>query len=174
MLSTLVAKFTTMKKLIALVGLSLSLAGCANLSTQEKTIDLNLTGDMLFSGANTLQMPVNTSSESLAQEVDVVAKDLAEIGVSTATIELTGDQAAITESLLLQIVSNNQEMTTLGTLSPLPEGTKFDLQLAEEIDLLPYLKDEGATWVLDLNLTEDFLEQMQVKGQLVITIKYSN
>jgi hypothetical protein len=163
-----------MKKLIALLGLSLSLAGCADLSTQEKTINLNLTGEMLFSGANTLQMPVATSAESLAQEVNVVANNLSAIGVGKAIIELTGDQAAITESLLLQIVSNNQEMTTLGTLSPLPNGTKFELRLAEEIDLLPYLNDEGATWVLDLNLTEDFLDEMQVKGKLALTIKYSN
>ena len=163
-----------MKKLIALLGLSLSLAGCADLSTQEKTINLNLTGEMLFSGANTLQMPVVTSAESLAQEVNVVANNLSAIGVGKAIIELTGDQAAITESLLLQIVSNNQEMTTLGTLSPLPNGTKFELRLAEEIDLLPYLNDEGATWVLDLNLTKDFLDEMQVKGKLALTIKYIN
>jgi hypothetical protein len=119
-------------------------------------------------------MPVATSAESLAQEVNVVANNLSAIGVGKAIIELTGDQAAITESLLLQIVSNNQEMTTLGTLSPLPNGTKFELRLAEEIDLLPYLNDEGATWVLDLNLTEDFLDEMQVKGKLALTIKYIN
>ncbi|MCA1752185.1 MAG: hypothetical protein LC670_10415 [Flavobacteriales bacterium] len=83
-------------------------------------------------------------------------------------------QAAITESLLLQVVSNNKSLVTAGTLSPLTEdAASLDLNVAEDIDLMPYLSDEGCTWVLDLNLSEDFMDEMTVNGTLTLRVEYS-
>ncbi len=154
--------------------LLLVFTGCAKLSTETKTIDLQLSGDMLFSGANTLQMPVQTTTQSLAGTLNLEESQLKNIGLNKATIRLTEEQKAITESLLLQIVSANNEMLSLGTLNPLPEGTEFELNLAEEVDLLPYLNDEDATWVLDLNLSEDYMDEMKVSGQLELNVNYKD
>ncbi|MGB0178214.1 MAG: hypothetical protein ACPF9D_13690, partial [Owenweeksia sp.] len=87
--------------------LLLVFTGCAKLSTETQTIDLQLSGDMLFSGANTLQMPVQTTTQSLAGSLNLEENQLKNIGLHKATIRLTEEQKAITESLLLQIVSAN-------------------------------------------------------------------
>ncbi len=128
---------------------------------------------MLFSGANTLQAPMQQSTTTLMKEANVVDAELEAVGVDGVTIKLSENQRAIMESVLLQIVSDNNEMITLGTMSPLPDGTTFDLKLAEDIDLLPYLKDQGATWVLDANLTEDHMDLMQVQAHIAITLNYT-
>jgi hypothetical protein len=41
------------------------------------------------------------------------------------------------------------------------------------MDLLPYLKDEGMAWVLDLNLTEDHMDMMRAKGEVKLNIEYT-
>jgi len=142
------------------------------MSSAEQTLSLELTGEMLFSGANTLSMQANTSAISLAEGLNIEAEKLVSVGVLEAIIELDAEQKQITESLLLQIVSDQEEMTTIGTLSPLPEGNAFSLNLANEMDLLPYLKDEGTTWVLDLNLSEDYMGEMIVPAELNLVINY--
>lgn len=137
-------------------------------------MELRLSGDMLFEGSNTLQMPAEMSPAKIAEKLSVEVKNLKKIGVSKASLSMRDDQAAITESLLLQVVSNNKSLVTAGTLSPLTEdASSLDLNVAEDIDLLPYLSDEGCTWVLDLNLSEDFMDEMTVNGTLTLRVEYS-
>jgi Neuraminidase (sialidase) len=163
-----------MKKLWALALLGITLAGCQEVKTEQTTLPLSLSGEMLFSGANTLQMPAENDLETLAQSLQIGKEQITDIGVAKAQIMLTDAQAQITESLLLQIVSNQQELTTIGTLNPLPEANTFSLSLAEEIDLKPYFSDDAPpTYVLDLNLSEDFMDEMVVKGELTLDINYN-
>jgi hypothetical protein len=71
-------------------------------------------------------------------------------------------------------VSNNHSLITVGTLSPLTQDpVSLDLNVAEDIDLMPYLADEGCTWVLDLNLSEDNMDKMTVNGTLNLSVEYA-
>lgn len=150
------------------------LSGCQTTSVNNNiTIPLELKGEMLFEGSNTLQMPATTTPDALAIALSVDEENLKKIRVSKASFEIPEGAAEISESLLLQIVSNQQDLITIGTLSPLPEGSSFELQLAEDMDLLPHLKDEGCTWVLDLNLSEDLMDDLTVAGSLLLEIHYS-
>ena len=152
-----------------LIGL---LLGCAKTTSVEKEISTTVSGEMLFSGPNSLQGPVALDPAALAEELSISPDDLKRIRVSGIQITLSDEQAAISESLLLQIVSNNNEMTSLGTLSPLEKGTTFELNIAEESDLLPFIQDEGATWVLDVNLSEDIMDEMKATADIQITINH--
>lgn len=148
--------------------------GCTNTSSVEKSITTTVTGEMLFSGPNSLQAPVANSPNSMAEELSIPASDLSSIEISGIQISLADEQASIAESLLLQIVSNNHEMTALGSLSPLENGLSFELNLAEETDILPFIEDEGATWVLDVNLSEDIMDEMKATAELKLMINYKN
>jgi hypothetical protein len=154
-----------------LIGL---LLGCAKTTSVEKEISTTVSGEMLFSGPNSLQAPISIDPKTLAEEFSIASEDLYSIGVTTISISLDGEQAAIAESLLLQVVSDNNEMTALGTLSPLENGTSFELNVAEETDLLPFIQDDGATWVLDVNLSEDIMDEMRAEVNLKLTINHKN
>ena len=150
------------------------LIGCGPTTSVEKDISTVVSGEMLFSGPNSLQAPVSLSPASLAEDLSIQQDDLKSIGLSDIQVTLAEEQAEIAESLLLQIVSNNNEMMALGTLSPLEKGTNFTLNVAEETDLLPFIEDEGATWVLDVNLSEDIMDEMKATVDLKITINHKN
>jgi len=154
--------------------LLLLIAGCTSTTSVEKSVTTTLSGEMLFSGPNSLQAPVSTTVEELASDLEIDAADISSAGVSAIQIRLSDEQAGMAESLLLQIVSNNNEMVSLGAISPLEDGTSFDLNVAEEINLLPFMKDEGATWVLDVNLSEDIMDEMKATADLTLTINYKN
>ena len=163
-----------MRKIGILLLLLVFAFGCAKTHSTQKEISTTVSGEMLFSGPNSLQAPLSISALTLAEELKIDPSKLKRIGVTDIQISLAEDQVALAESLLLQIVSNNNEMTSLGTLSPLTNGTTFDLQVAEDIDLLPFLEDEGATWVLDVNLSEDIMEEMQASASLNLSVNYKN
>lgn len=163
-----------MKKLALNLLTVVLMIGCTSTTTVDKTIAMEVTGEMLFTGPNSLQAPVSTSMDGLAEELGTAPSDIKSIGVSAIQITLDSVQAAISESLLLQIVSNNNEMEALGTLSPLGDGNSYSLNVAEEVNLLPFLKDDGATWVLDVNLSEDIMDEMKASAELSLTIKHKN
>ncbi|MCZ4410476.1 hypothetical protein O3Q51_16790 [Cryomorphaceae bacterium 1068] len=135
-------------------------------------MDLALSGDMLFEGANTLQFSGESQLEVITSELNINSEALESALVSSAILTLDDPTRAITESLLLQIVSDNNELITIGTLSPLPEGNKMTLSLAEEPAILNYLKDEGTTWVLDLNITEEHMDEMNISAAVSLNVDY--
>jgi hypothetical protein len=150
----------------------LILAACSpNLTQMEIDKNLLLEGEMLFEGANTLIMANDSDLITLIEEAGLETNQVESVGLSQAKITLSSSDKSMAESLLLQIVSDNNELITLGTLSPLPEGAILALTLAEEIDLKPYLEDTGCTWVLDLNINSD-LDAMAVKANLKLIINY--
>jgi hypothetical protein len=69
-------------------------------------------------------------------------------------------------------VSDNKELVTIGTLNPLPEAAQLSLSLAQNTSILPYLKDKGTTWVLDLNIAEDYMDEMVVNAKLKLSVDY--
>ncbi len=150
------------------------ISACTSTVNTEKRITTTVSGEMLFSGPNSLQGPVSTTVDALAGDIGIEPSDISNVGISAIQISLSEEQAEMAESLLLQIVSDNNEMVALGTLSPLQGGTTFDLNVAEEINLLSFMKDEGATWVLDVNLSEDIMDEMKATADLTLSINYKN
>lgn len=163
-----------MKRLSTFSIFLLLLFGCSPTEQNDDVqLYLEMRGDMLFEGSNTLQMPSVTSLEALAKEAGTEVSKLKKIGVRGAAIQINGEYAAITESLLLQVVSDNKSLVTVGTLSPLSEDEEQRLSHAEDVDLLPYLKDPGATWVLDLNISEDHMDELYIEGTVQLSISYT-
>lgn len=156
---------------ILLSGLMMS---CAKTTSTEKAILTVLSGDMLFSGPNSLQASIDISATALAEDLNISASSLKSVDVSGIHISLNEQQASLAESLLLQVVSDNNEMTALGTLSPLNSGMDFDLKVAEEVDILPFLQDQGATWVLDINLSDDVMDRMEATAEILLTLNYKS
>lgn len=146
---------------------------CATVEQAEHSIEISLDGEMLFSGANTFQTPMMISEADLLKAANLPSSQIKSLGVKSVEVMLDSTQRAIMESVLLQVVSDNQEMISVGTKSPLPSGTNFELSLAEEIDLLPYANDKGATWVLDANLTEDYMDAMSINARINLLINYT-
>lgn len=134
----------------------------------------SLTGDMLFEGSNTLQAAADISADDVARDVGTTPEKLKKIGVAEAALTLDKGAGSITESLLLQIVSDKNSLATVGTLSPVTGAGSLKLNLSESIDLLPYLRDEGTTWVLDLNISEDYMDEMTVKATLTFRTEYKD
>ncbi len=163
-----------MKSPLFLFFAALLVSACAETAVDESfETSLALTGDMLFEGSNTLQAAAALTPDQVAEHAGTATKNLKKIGVAEAVMRMDDAQAKITESLLLQIVSDNNNLATVGTLSPLPASGMLKLNVSERIDLLPYLNDQGATWVLDLNLTENHIEDMTVNGQITFRTEYN-
>lgn len=127
---------------------------------------------MLFDGANTLQAPAAITIESLSKMVGVKAEAIKKVGVKKAQVEILKNQVPMVESLLLQVVSNNNSLITVGTLSPVDKQGLLTLSLAEEIDVYPYLKDEGCTWVLDANIATDDAIDLSLAGILGLEVYF--
>jgi hypothetical protein len=123
---------------------------------------LELSGSMLFAGANTLQADASAELSSIMSKSQVEEGSLEAVKVSSVTISVRDDQRDLFESFLLQIVSDQNDLVTIGTLSPLPDANTFSLSMAEETDVLKYLKDKGATWVLDANFSQDYMDELSV------------
>jgi hypothetical protein len=158
--------------LSALLAILLSACG-PSYTTAPANVELMLSGEMLFEGSNSLQYDGGSQLADLAEEIGTDISQIKNVSVSNVIIALDDASRRITESLLLQVVSDNQELVTIGTLNPLPEGNQLTLSLAEDTSILPYLKDSGTTWVLDLNITEDHMDELILKGKLKLSVDYT-
>lgn len=151
------------------------LYGCSQINEKEiESKAISLSGDFLFSGPNTLQsseilsLPPYVEELGIDGEENIVAVYPASITVSFANAE----EAANIESILLQIVSDDLEMTSVGTLSPMPEGqVQVQLNVSPELDLLPYLGDPSTVVIADVNLKED-MDALSIDMQMNLKFKY--
>lgn len=164
-----------MKRFVLFVILGLSLQSCQTKSEiNEQKLQVTLQGEMLFEGANTLQAAAKDYLVKLEESSGVPAKQWTALYIESIEVNFPEEETTKPESLLFQIVSNDQEMVSLGTLSPVPDGQKnYMIPVAAEApDLLPYFEDKGLTWVLDLNLAADHLDPLKVEGLLSFRIEY--
>ncbi len=168
----ILAKTNFMKKLLFAFAVVLLFVSCTNTQHAEKEIPLQFSEEMLFEGANTLQMPANMRLEDLAASLDIPVENILSIGVSAASINVTDEQNASLESLLLQVVSDQHALISIGTLSPVENAGSLSLSIAEEVDLLPYLKD-NCTYVLDVNIANEDISALMLQGELTLDILYS-
>ncbi len=166
-----------MKRLphVLMMSFILLLASCSNDAVHEGiAIEVNFSEEMLFEGSNTLQMKALSTPEALATAAGTTPDKLKQVVISKAVLRMAPEAASTTESLLLQMVSDNQGIKTMGTLSPLTDAATLQLSLSEKPDVLPFLKDAGATWVLDLNLSADRDDELNVLGTITLNVIYKN
>lgn len=162
-----------MRKYLIWAVLPLFMACQSTVSNSDQSVSFAVSGDMLFEGPNTLQGEGSLDLVTLAENIGAEPTAIKSVKASAAKVALENPQQAITESLLLQIVSNNMDLKTVGTLSPVPAEGILQLNMAQDLDLLPYMEDEGMTWVLDLNLSEDHMDVMKAKGDIALVIEYT-
>ena len=159
--------------LLAIALIAIVLTSCSSKETKEFVASpVELSGDFLFEGPNTLQAENPIKGKHIYDQTGVKPPEIRSLTPKKAEVEFTNVPKDLVESVLLQIVSKNQEMITVGTLSPIPDGTKFDLQLAEEVDLVPYLKDEECFWVIDANLTQDQMDEITMDLHLILEVSH--
>lgn len=156
--------------LLALV--PLFMACQSTLTDDTQSVGVEMSGDFLVEGPNTLQGNSGISLEALAEAVGCSPEGIIAIGVSSVSVGIQEDGRAIAESLLFQVASSNQDLISIATLNPLPESGKIEMQVAEEVDLLPYMQDEGLTWVMDLNLSEDYMDELMAKAKIGLIVEY--
>ncbi len=166
-------KNTVMRKYLIWAVLPLFMACQSTATNDEESINILVSGDMLFEGPNSLQGEGSRDLMSLAESIGCAVEDIKSIKAAKAKVGMEEKQQSITESVLLQVVSDNEELMTLGTLNPIPAQGILYLNMAEETDLLPYLKDQGMTWVLDLNLSSDHEDMMNAKAEIGLVIEYT-
>ncbi|MEL6536167.1 MAG: hypothetical protein AAFQ98_12195 [Bacteroidota bacterium] len=76
------------------------------------------------------------------------------------------------ESALVQWVSNELELVSVATKSPLPGSDPVSCDVAEDPeDILPYLQDASSTLVVDVNLAQD-LDELKAKVTFGLTVEY--
>lgn len=147
-------------------------------SASEKEIEskkISLSGEFLFAGPNTLQSKETMSLPPYANELGLDSEEKIS-AVNPASISVTfanAGEAANVESILLQMVSDDLEMTSIGTLSPLPEGQNtVQLNVAPELNMLPYLGDPSTIVIADVNLKED-MDALTIDVQMKLNFKYN-
>ncbi len=150
--------------------------GCGQ--TNEKQVEsksISLSGEFLFAGPNTLQSTEKMSLPAYVQELGIESEESI-VAVNPASVSITfasPEEAAKVESILLQIVSDDLEMTSVGTLSPIPEGqSTVELNVSPELDLLPYLGDPSTIVIADVNLKED-MDAMSIDAKMNLNFKYN-
>ena len=164
----------TMKKLIIYSIVSLILTtGCGSGESAEYTADQMIaSGEFLFEGPNTLQGAFLLSTTDISKELSEEASQLAGIVPSSVTVTLPNDSIRDEiESFLVQVVSDNLPLVTVGTISPLAGGLEQQLAINKELDLLPYAKDASSTLVVDTNLKSD-QDDLSVMVDIKLNVNY--
>lgn len=149
--------------------------GCSQLSEKEiETNSISLSGEFLFSGPNTLQSSETMSLPPYVDELGIKSEDnIVEVHPASVIVSFnSAKDAANVESILLQIVSDDLEMTSIGTLSPLPAGeSQVKLNVSPELDLLPYLGDPSTVVIADVNLKDD-MDALTIDAKMNMNFKY--
>jgi len=135
--------------------------------------EIAVEGEFLFEGPNTLQGQPDNILDQLATQVGIDKENLQSVYVTAASITFMPDslQPQI-ESVLVQWVSDNHELVSVATKSPLPANEVVDLELKADQDVLPYLKDETSTLVVDANLSQD-MDYLSAKVSFKMNVEFN-
>lgn len=155
--------------LVIILGVFLA-ASCTSYESRVISATTLLSGEMLFEGANTLQGDLGMLRSELEKH-GISAESIKGAKLTGVEFDMEGDDASITESMLFQIVSDNFSLKSLGSINPVPVGNLIRINMAEDTEITDYLQDEGATWVLDLNLSEDHMDGMEVECTIEVEVK---
>lgn len=162
-------------KNITIALLSILLMACGSpLTTTYDWEELTVSGEFLFEGPNTLQGQPGSPLSDIARSIGVDENRIKSITISSAQIILAPDslQSAV-ESALVQWVSNDLDLVSVATKSPIDQNGTIELDVKQSQDILPYIKDANSTLVVDLNLNQD-LDFLEGKVALKLNVTYKN
>ena len=161
-----------MKKLLTVCFLA-TLVACGSPEVSEYTLqDVAVSGEFLFEGPNTLQGSPPASISQIASALSLEEDDISAIYVKSATITFSPDSVRSTlQSALVQWVSEDLELVSVATKSPLPAEGTITLEATQEQDILPYLQAESATVVVDVNVDHD-LDALSGLVTFVLNVEY--
>ena len=164
-------RMRTLCFLLLPIAVAVSLSGCQPRQTSPFQADtMMLEGDFLFEGPNSLQVGNPIKVEAISKALNLSAEP-SSVRLEAAAVSLASVREGLVESLTLQVMSKNHDMLTVAALNPV-NGNEATLQVAEETELLPYLSDEGAFWVLDANISADHEEVLQLPLTLQLTVTH--
>lgn len=163
-------------KYLPVILIVLTLAtGCQ--STQNSTYDLEnlkVTGEYLFEGPNTLQGTPESVIKDLTDQLGINESDIQSVYLDQATIRFSPDSLQKKlESALVQWVSDELELVSVATKSPLPDNPIIELEVNKEQDILPYLLDDNSTLVVDTNILGD-IDYLEARLNFTFNVEYSN
>lgn len=130
-------------------------------------VSITLTGDFLFEGPNTLQAENSINLEDLKKEASV--EKVNGVRIHKVFIDCQQIDPNLVESATLQITSKNNEMLTLGTVTGLSQS-KVPVTIAEETEIMDYLKDEETYWILDVNIAQD-QDELSIPIEIELSVK---
>jgi hypothetical protein len=135
---------------------------------------LTVSGEFLFEGPNTLQGNPNPSLEAIAKAVGTEPAKIKKIYLTEAAITFTPDSLSpAAESVLLQWVGTSLDLVALANKSPIEQKGVIQLDIKQDQDILPYIKDATSTLVVDVNLNQD-LDYFEGQLALKLNIVYKN
>jgi hypothetical protein len=142
---------------IFIIAVALILSSCDNTANQVVQFDdLTVSGEFLFEGPNTLQGSFSISNDDIAKKLSISPENISSVTIESIQTQLPNDSAHVNiESLLVQVVSDDAPLVTLGTISPLAAETIQTLSINSEVNINPYLKTENSTLIVDTNLRSD-------------------
>ncbi|WKK84341.1 hypothetical protein QYS48_19475 [Marivirga arenosa] len=163
-----------MNKLFAFIFISSVLLACSAPETVEyQSPSIEVEGEFLFEGPNTLQG--KASEDILAQiasQNEITEENIKSIKLKSATISFFPDSLRTdVESALIQLVSDDLELISVATKSPLPQEEVISLEVTAEQDILPYLKDDSYTLVVDANISSD-MDYLSAKVSFEFNVEY--
>lgn len=147
---------------------------CAPLATDEsQSTALDFKEEMLFEGPNSFTANNPLALSQIAENLAVDPSQVKKVKAGEVLVKFSPEYAGLVESLLLQVTSDEKELVTVASLSPVDsEGNYFTMNLAAEVELQDYLADSSTVWVLDANLING-VDQMQIVVGLTLLCEYS-
>lgn len=162
-------------KFLIYSGLLLLLLSCAQNSETVYTIaDMEVSGEFLFEGPNSLQGKLKNPMEAISKEKGIDPSKIQSVYLKSCTVEFPDEESqAIVENILVQVVSDQLNLVSIATINGIPESGPISISGSAEQDILPYLKDQSSTLVLDANLKSD-ADDLKCKVDFTLRIVHNN
>ncbi|MDP5168885.1 MAG: hypothetical protein NWR72_01465 [Bacteroidia bacterium] len=166
-------------KILLLTSALLSFCVLTSCETATKTV-LYETGEFefvlsapLFAGANTAQVTYVPDFQAMLAESGATPEDLHKVRLQEATFSSSDSIPFMGwEGMVLQLVSDKSPMVNAAVLNPLPANQqKITLSGSPEADITQILKDGSCYVVVDVNLTDDVMEDVTFRGTLTLALE---
>ena len=162
-------------KFLIYSGLVILLFSCAQSSETEYLMaDMEVSGEFLFEGPNSLQGKLKNPMENISKEKGIDPAKIQSIYLKSCTVEFPDEESqSIVENILVQVVSDQLNLVSVATINGIPESSPISIPGSAEQDILPYLKDQSSMLVLDANLKND-VDVLKCSVDFTLKILYNN
>ena len=165
-----------MKTILALVMSSILLVGCGNYKTKTNDIKIDVSAEGPFSaGSNSLIGELQFDGKDFLEDADF--NEIANVRINGISVEMQeGQEMSLDQftSASIQLVSNNNPMTSVGIMNPIEVvDDELSMTISDEADVTSFFQDGKFSILLDLDFMEDsYIEQLEAELELSLTIEY--